>query len=81
MSRPAPDERSGCGDHDEGFGDGSELLVVAGEASAFHDPGECALDDPASTDDDEAFHPRCASYDFQRDVGLVRRPFDGRLYT
>lgn len=52
------------------------MLVVACEASAFHDPCEGALDDPASAQDDEAFHPGHTLDDLQRDVGLVPGPFD-----
>jgi hypothetical protein len=52
------------------------LLVVAHEASAFHDPGECSLYDPPAADDDEALHPGHAPDDLEDDVGLVLRPGD-----
>ena len=51
-----------------------QLLVVPDEAAAFHDPCEGTLDDPASADDDEAFHPGHAPDDLEDDVGLVPRP-------
>lgn len=51
-----------------------ELFVVADEAPAFHDPGECALDDPSAAQYDEPCHEREASNDLYGDVGLVFRP-------
>lgn len=53
-----------------------ELLVVADEAAAFHDPWIGALDDPAAADDDEALHPGCTADDLDYDMGLVLGPFD-----
>ncbi len=50
------------------------MFVVAREAATLHDPGEGALDHPASPDYDEAFHPGHATDDLQGDVGLVVRP-------
>jgi hypothetical protein len=69
-SPPAAWQGSGSGDGDEGFGVGGELLVVADEAPALEDPGECALDRPAQRRHLEAFGARAATDDFERDVGL-----------
>lgn len=49
-----PDEGGSCGDGDEGLGERGDLVVVAHEAAAFHDPGEGARDAPAAGQDDEA---------------------------
>lgn len=50
------------------------MLVVTDEASAFHDPGEGALDDPTATQDDETGHERKAADDLDCDGGLLLRP-------
>ncbi len=69
-------QRSRCSDDDQGFSDGGELLVVPDEPPALHDPREGAFDDPAPFDDDEAFRPWHAAYDFQHQIGLVLGPDD-----
>ena len=52
------------------------MFVVADEASAFHDPREGSLDDPAAAQNDEAGHEGQAADDFNGHVGLVLRPVD-----
>jgi hypothetical protein len=76
VSCQSPDEGDGCGDGDESLGNGGELLVVAHEPAAFHDPGEGALNDPAAADHGEALRARRALDDFQSEVGLGLRPGD-----
>ena len=73
-SWPAPDECRGGGDGDEGFGDGGELLVVAGEPAVFDDPGEGPLDHPAAAQYLEALGGWIAFDDLDDDVGLLFRP-------
>lgn len=53
-----------------------ELLIVADQATTFHDPCEGALDHPSALDDDKAFRASGPLDDFQGDVGLVLRPTD-----
>jgi len=73
-SRPAPDECRSCGDCDEGFGDGGELLVVADEAAVLDDPGEGSFDHPAAAQHFETLGGRIAFDDLDDDVGLVLGP-------
>jgi hypothetical protein len=73
-SWPAPDECRGCGDGDEGFGDGGELLVVTGEPAVLDDPGEGPLNDPAAAQHFEALGGRIAFDDLDDDVGLILGP-------
>jgi hypothetical protein len=37
--------------------DGCELLAVPRKAAALHDPSECPLDDPSTSDNDETLPP------------------------
>jgi hypothetical protein len=53
----SPEESCICGDGDEGFDDGCELLVVPRKAAALHDSSECPLNDPSTSDEDETLHP------------------------
>lgn len=75
-SWPSPDKRGAGRNDDEGFGDFCELLVVAGEAAVFHDPGEGSFHDPAPWQHLEAYGRGVAADDLQDDVGLVLRPGD-----
>ena len=75
-SWPPPDERGGCGDDDEGFGDRGELFIVTHEAAVLDDPGEGPFDHPAARQDLEAFRGSVAAYDLQGDVRLVLGPVD-----
>lgn len=53
-----------------------QLLVVAHETAAFHDPREGAFDDPPAAQDHKAGHERQAANNLDGDLGLVLRPGD-----
>ena len=73
-SRPAPDERRGGGDRNEGFSDIGELLVVAGKPAVLDDPGEGPLNYPAAPQHLKALGSRMAFDDLDDDMGPLPGP-------
>jgi len=73
-SWPAPDERDGGGDGDEGFSDGGKLLVVADKPAVLDDPSESALNHPTTAQHLEAFCGGRTFDDLDDDMSLLPGP-------
>ena len=71
-----PEQCSGSGDEDEGFGDIGSLFEIAQEASVLDQPGEAALDDPAPRQRLEARQGAGSFDDLEVEMGLSVCPVD-----